>query len=384
MSKSRKILGKGTFGCVMQPEIPCGNKQKSGNADKVSKLIMPKNVNSKNIKRYMKYFKYEIEIAKKLKKIDPNNVYFLGGEDFCILQESKITDPDIKNDIKNCLHHDEKIKIKRGKDNDYIFNIPMKFAQPLLPEIAPMLRNSSKIMYMFAHVVSAVQKIVQHTSFLFMDIKLENILLNFQPTKNDIDYVHPVLIDFTPDHIINTGYYNFARYVSSFETFYQDPWSPETLFAILEHVHTNASERKIANMVIETQQKKYAKLPKKIQKQIEVFGNAKKAFQSILNSKKTYIDAAISTGSAPKFVRERIMLWEVGNMLLPWIPKKLKFTDAPKEVFNGYLNILLRLVSLKLNERPSCSVVLREINSLLDIPQNTVKNTKYMLQLVPM
>lgn len=101
--KGGKFIGEGSYGCVIQPAIPCKNidlKNVNFNNKMISKIII----------NPQETIKTEINISNKLNSIDPQQKYFITFKDFCILKN-------IPNNRSNAVkvHHYDKRTLKNFK-----------------------------------------------------------------------------------------------------------------------------------------------------------------------------------------------------------------------------------------------------------------------------
>ena len=115
-TKGGKILGRGGFGCVIDPVIKCQRntddffyKNDLTSKDNVSKVFFENNL-------------YELhndkKIAKILNGIDPNNEHFIYSIAQCEINKHNIKSPKIKKDLTDCMTgHSE------PRDNWYIQHI---------------------------------------------------------------------------------------------------------------------------------------------------------------------------------------------------------------------------------------------------------------------
>ena len=81
--KGGKVLGKGSYGCVIEPAIPCSKKLKE---NVVSKIGLDPDERDYD----------EFNIGKKLSKIDPESKYFVYVTESCDIPRSAINDADFK------------------------------------------------------------------------------------------------------------------------------------------------------------------------------------------------------------------------------------------------------------------------------------------------
>lgn len=86
--KGGKFLGEGSFGCVISPALSCITNRKS--SDKYRRTLKSNNQNktvSKIVLSPDNSVKDEIDIALKLKKLDPHQKHFITLNDYCKLKQ---------------------------------------------------------------------------------------------------------------------------------------------------------------------------------------------------------------------------------------------------------------------------------------------------------
>ena len=74
--KGGKVLGSGSYGCVVSPYLPCKSHTK--------KQQTKNQKNTKYVSKILSYYDedsdYELHISDKIKKIDPHRTYFITYE----------------------------------------------------------------------------------------------------------------------------------------------------------------------------------------------------------------------------------------------------------------------------------------------------------------
>lgn len=408
----RQILGKGSFGCVLAPKIPCediNRRIKDKHEATASKLLLTSGINDENIEHFREKFEYEIKVATNLLKIDPNNIYFLGGDNFCAFKKSNLSNLDTKTDIDNCVKTPGNIPVDINEDN-FVFNIEMKIAYPFLPLLDYL--NLDHVIRVFAHLVRGIQILCEKTPYLFLDIKLENILIHTYQNK----YFYPVFIDFSPTHVISNDYHhNFFHYVTNFDEFRFPLWPPEIKSSIIlirllellgnQIAHKSIEEislfaryfsdeltkknqipykitfNKIGKFVQNIQKNYFDYLPKNIKQHFDTYTDPKQAeidvsdgleYFMLPHIEKMYVGYTID-----KNLREKIMLWQLAVSFL-----EILVNDKHPHTLR-LIDILLKCASNNIQNRYSCDDLLRllkRIFSHIFMPGKAGTHEEYMNQ----
>jgi len=87
MANIPKVIGQGTYGCVLKPSLKCKDKPDQSYDNKVSKILKIKDA------------KQEMNEYKKVSKVDKYNNFYLGKPDICDLDS---TDKLANKSIENC------------------------------------------------------------------------------------------------------------------------------------------------------------------------------------------------------------------------------------------------------------------------------------------
>ena len=231
LTKNYEILGKGGFGCVVEPYITCDSKQHSfSDKKKVSKILAI--VKKEKIKRAYR----EQEIADLLKKIDPEQKYFLGPSKMCKLSYKQNVD---------ILH---KCFAEKNKDsiNNVFFNLQLlkaeNFSEILKTRITP-----DNFLKMFLHLVQGANTLKQNTDLTLCDIKKENLMFR----KVESGY-YVVFIDFSALHVIkNNPSSNWFSYNTEFGRMYH-PWPYEMKFLFGQNSQPQVDWKDIVRHVLDT------------------------------------------------------------------------------------------------------------------------------------
>ncbi len=181
--KGGAVLGKGSFGCVVDPPKMCSSDMT--NFNKVSKLI---NISKVSKAEYDEIVN-EYHIGAALRKHDPDGKYFMPGLEMCEITEQDASES-LKKDIKKCGYAKKvgsktkmlNIVMNRGEDFDKV-------------STSLCLKNQIKTL---GYLIYAAKKSLYSYKVGLMDVKTLNLLY-----KLDGKYIHPVFIDFSPDFVLN-------------------------------------------------------------------------------------------------------------------------------------------------------------------------------------
>lgn len=168
--KGGKLIGEGSFGCVIKPAIPCKKYTKSLN-NSVSKIV--KDPDFDDIKK-------ENKVNKLLRIIDPDNQYFISYIDICILnsipkRKDLETIQMLNNDYYYSLNNNKKNKetCKVEVDKDPV-NIIMPDGGINLEDI---LKKKNKYNTYFNLFIKNFKKHIKHL-LLGMKLSHENNIVN--------------------------------------------------------------------------------------------------------------------------------------------------------------------------------------------------------------
>ena len=178
--KGGKILGVGSYGCVIDPPLMCGKKIKG---DVVSKLLNLRSVDYKDVLSEYKFGQY-------FHKNDPNNDFFLSYIDMCKFDTVNIKKfkRHIAKDITKCGYVDNGVAS--------IANLILSKGEDFEKNLISM--NYSETTNVMTYLLLCARKMIS-LDRMHLDIKPPNIL--FKKTDKKL---HPVLIDFTADFILKT------------------------------------------------------------------------------------------------------------------------------------------------------------------------------------
>ena len=169
--KGGRILGKGSFGCVIKPAIPCKKGVLYNTQSSVSKIIKDPDYND---------IKEENLISKVLKTIDPQHNFFIPNLDMCTLYNIPAR-PDLEtiemidNNHYYSLNNNKKDKHTCKVDvkiNPY--NIIMPYGGITLDDILKKPKKYPK------HFLLFIKNMKQHLKHLLLGLKLlhENHIIN--------------------------------------------------------------------------------------------------------------------------------------------------------------------------------------------------------------
>lgn len=165
-----KVLGKGTYGCVVDPAFEC--KKTPSNKNKVSKLMSDREQLSIDA---------EIKISKILKKADPDNYYTIYADDSCIIKSNEI---DFIDDEKKLCND-----VRKGAT---VANLIMPRGGPQLGEILHNNKFTRKeLLKILLHLLYGCRMLLDNHIAHF-DLSDRNILM----VKDKNNKYRPVMIDF--------------------------------------------------------------------------------------------------------------------------------------------------------------------------------------------
>jgi len=210
IQKGGAVLGSGSFGCAIEPALLCKPIQKY-HKNVISKIIPINNLKQSERKEIYDEFK----IGKYLHKSDKSGLFFLNPIQAC---QFKLSNKDINKSLNNDLY-----ECGIYNESPEIFNIVYPKGYNLIN-----ILNMSSPSYFFrmvtGHLAKAIQVCARKSKVLLLDIKEDNMIL----LQNNKKLLHPVLIDFTPEHIIGNGR-KLEDFLYDFKTSfpYYIYWSPE-------------------------------------------------------------------------------------------------------------------------------------------------------------
>ncbi len=205
-----RIVGKGSYGCVVTPSIPCKQTNKNilqteANDKTVSKIILAPNGNESS---------EELEISNKLKQIDPKQQFFITFDDACYINkipQERSNTVSVRYKYRNSNNNYEILDKIKKKDKDYCkvdlsykpINLVMSHGGNDLFDIIDSSKESKEIniirkqlmMYFkqnFKNLLIGILK-MHNARIVNRDIKKENIMVKYDEKKNKL---LPRFIDF--------------------------------------------------------------------------------------------------------------------------------------------------------------------------------------------
>ena len=190
------VIGEGTYGCVHEPSLKCESSELINYENKVSKLLS-KNEANKELKEYSI-----------LKKIDPNQKYYLGVPVKCNVKDNY----ENINSINKCKNSN---KFIRNINNMRL--LIMTNGGSNINDLLMTLNNKNKnnrenlieIIFIYLYEIFNAIKLFNLNKVTHRDIKSENIV--FDLTKNKIRIIDFGMMN-TFNNLINdskNNYYNF-------------------------------------------------------------------------------------------------------------------------------------------------------------------------------
>jgi len=153
-----KVIGEGKYGCVHKPMLSCKTKRFPDASERVSK-VMSKDNAAKELREY-----------NKIKLADPNNEFYLGAPETCILDDSDTN----RKDISEC----KLLQVER-RIQDYRLII-MKDGGKNLSTFFHEPWNKEKLQYTLVEIQRLIKgiKLFLENGFVHHDIKPQNVVNN--------------------------------------------------------------------------------------------------------------------------------------------------------------------------------------------------------------
>jgi len=178
MSDIPKVIGQGTYGCVLKPSLKCENKPDQNYDNKVSKILWRGDA------------KKEIGEYKKVDKADKDKEFYLGKPDICELDKLTgvnriaVDSCKIGRDVLAKLNNYNLIVMEDGGDN--LLNYGKKIAKWSKSEMSTEL--CEKFLLETLRLFSGLVHFEKH-GLVHHDLKPENIVYNELKTRlNFIDF----------------------------------------------------------------------------------------------------------------------------------------------------------------------------------------------------
>jgi len=408
VQKGGAVLGKGGFGCTIDPAVVCPNSQiKSKNI--VSKLMVVKSNDGEAIDNIIG----EYLIGKKLVDNDPKHIYFLGGLSVCELSIKRIeADRKLLKDVEDC---DFKKYIKLNTHS--FFNMVMPRGYEFM-DVFKYLIDNKNLFRLLGHLVKGVRIAARKSNVTLLDIKYDNLLF----TRYSENFICPVFIDFTSEHVLTKErtLYDYMRDFSSSNSDYY-PWPPELKMllyggSIIKHNNRTPYNQKPYNLgdiiqtVLDYEHSYYQKIEKKglvdIKKSFYYnlyhyyYGIRQMGTNDLLKKfakediyvlsettdfKQLYMDMVESLEvlnenldrPLKKEVSEKLMLCQVGRMFQTLMaPYFSRFSLKPmnpnspssssEKTIRLFHNIIYKMMHPNINKRPSADDILKRVSTLLN------------------
>ena len=181
MTDSYKVVGEGSFGCIIEPSLKCQNK-KISYKNKVSKVLISKEA------------KNELNEYSVIGKIDKKNKYHLGKPTKCKIKKTKKALKAISrcNKLLNKYTKDKSLK-KHLSDFELLImthgGVSLKQFSGVLVSMDDTPKNreiAQKLWFQMKNIFEGISVFQKHNIAHF-DIKLHNIVYNVD--KNDIKFI---------------------------------------------------------------------------------------------------------------------------------------------------------------------------------------------------
>jgi len=409
--KGGSVLGKGGFGCTIDPSVLCSSKSKFNSNNTVSKLMVVKSKDIESINNIIG----EYIIGKKLIDNDKRHIHFLGGLSVCELSQNKIlSNRDLLKDIKSCDFS------KYIQTNTHtFFNMVMPRGYEFL-DIFQYLIDNKNLFRIIGHLARGIKIAARKSQVTLLDIKYDNILF----TKYSDNFICPVFIDFTAEHVLTKerNLHDYAKDFSSSNVDYY-PWPPEIKILLYSGAivkHNNQYPKKQLKFDIDNVIQKVLSLDYNFYHKLEKKGtvNARKSFyynvyhyyygirrmesQNLLKEfitrkpdilKRTtgygqlYEDVMdtmtvlrenLNSRPMNPLVSEKIMLCQVGRMFqtllinyfsnIPLTKVDLNTpTSSPVKTIKELHHIVYEMMHPNINKRPSADDIIRKVAKILKI-----------------
>ena len=304
--KGGKVLGQGSFGCVID--------SLTGKKDTVSKLINLDEVadNSSQMKEIVdEYTKGEI-----FRKNDPKNRFFLP-----VLSMEKMSgrgaSKEVRNDLQTCGY---------SKDGN-ILNFSIKRGGKF--QKIGVILSEKELMKSLLYSLHGAKKCIDELNTGLFDIKPDNLLFSITH-HDDKEFLHPTFIDFSSDFVL-TSEQEFLKFFPKWSsrgqmTYYQY-WSYEILTMIYmtfdQHNSKNMSKSKKyrAKQDFEEQIYAYHEIPK-----------TKKLFDKKIQE---YIIKTMGKKDSHKILTKGAMVWAIAKSYH-------RIFDQKKSNYTGLVEKMLR------------------------------------------
>ncbi len=177
--------GKGSYGCVVHPSIPCDETNVQTRYKKVSKIF-----------EYKEHANEELEVMNLLKHFDPKQEYSIKPLKSCLIDLSKLpqkvlSECHFENDYshnRNDMTTNSSILTKQGKKKQILYEnggVELKGVFDFYPNL-----TYEDLLPYFRNIFKGIIKL-KNAGFVHMDIKPRNIVFNFENEGHELR-----LIDF--------------------------------------------------------------------------------------------------------------------------------------------------------------------------------------------
>ena len=350
-----KVVGKGAVGCVVEPSIQCQNSEYTDGSDLVSKVI-----SVQNSEQHLKKSALEIEIATKLNKVDPANIYFLGPLSMCKLNKQQQTQL-----IEIC-------EMDNSPPQEQIyFNLPMKRAYGF-QTILQILSSTTNLMLSCAHLIEAIKLCSEEANIVHMDIKTNNIMFNIYD-----NHLHPVFIDFSPVHIFEKTHEGFAQYISHWGEALYYTWPPEIKVLIQMQHHNQDFLLSVFESMKFTREMNKIVLKKQTEPdKVLTIPSFNKFVEAMMDNLNYYHDVFSENNPVKlQILAEKMMLWQLAQTMIHVFPDVVYINERAKR----FLGLLLTMMDLRIKNRLTCHECLDRLDDI--IGHNQLRNDifRYMI-----
>lgn len=166
--KKGKVLGQGSFGCVLSPRIPCDYDKETFRPSSSSEPMV-----SKVFTKYDRYFKMEQAMARKIAKWDPKGKYLVTPIESCISKRDTIEQNEAFSKCEKIPENIDRFpQIAMPYAGDSLYNVIVNYH----------IRYNEKFpiqnwIYMIDNLLLGIYTMIKN-KHVHQDIKPENILVH--------------------------------------------------------------------------------------------------------------------------------------------------------------------------------------------------------------